>query len=109
MWFIFPQLAALGHSPTAKFYGISSLEEAIAYTRHPLLSARLAQSAAALDAWRGKRSAEEIFGTVDTIKLRSSLTLFDVVSPSGHFDRTLAGFFSGMRDERTLALLNLRQ
>ncbi len=106
MWFIFPQLAGLGQSPTAEYYAIHTLSEAGAYLEHPLLGYRLRQSVEALLPWSGRRSAEQIFGTIDAIKLRSSLTLFDEVEPRDIFARGLAGFFGGRPDTRTLALLN---
>jgi uncharacterized protein (DUF1810 family)/phage shock protein PspC (stress-responsive transcriptional regulator) len=109
MWFVFPQLAGLGSSPTAMFYAIASLREARAYLDHPLLGPRLRQCVAALEPWAGKRSAEQIFGTVDAMKLKSSLTLFDQVEPSGVFAAALVNFFGGRRDERTLALLDRAQ
>jgi uncharacterized protein (DUF1810 family) len=109
MWFVFPQLAGLGRSPTATFYAIASLDQARAYLAHPLLAPRLRQCVAALEPWAGKRSAEHIFGIVDAMKLKSSLTLFDRVEPSGVFDRALMNFFAGGRDERTLALLDRAQ
>jgi uncharacterized protein (DUF1810 family) len=105
MWFIFPQLAGLGRSPTAQFYGLASLEEAHAYLDHALLGPRLRQAVAAMIAWVGKRSADEILGPVDAMKLRSSLSLFDQVAPNDLFAGALAGFFDGAADERTLALL----
>jgi uncharacterized protein (DUF1810 family) len=105
MWFIFPQLAGLGRSPTAQYYGISSREEAAAYLAHPLLGARLRQSVEALMAWVGQRTAEQILGPIDALKLRSSLTLFDAVEPNGLFGHALAAFYDGP-DERTLALLS---
>jgi uncharacterized protein (DUF1810 family) len=106
MWFIFPQIVGLGRSPTARFYAIASLNEAQTYLDHPLLGTRLRRSVEALLPWVGRRTAEQILGPVDAMKLRSSLTLFDQVEPGGMFDRGLAAFFSGERDERTLALLN---
>jgi uncharacterized protein (DUF1810 family) len=106
MWFVFPQLAGLGHSPTSRHYAIASLDEARAYLDHPLLAARLRQCLGALLEWAGRRSAEEIFGPVDALKLRSSLTLFDQIEPSGPFASALEAFFDGDRDRRTLALLN---
>ena len=108
MWFVFPQLAGLGRSPTAMFYAIASLDEARAYLKHPLLGPRLRQCAGALEPWVGTRSAEHIFGAVDAMKLKSSLTLFDRVEPSGVFAEALVNFFAG-RDERTLALLDRAQ
>lgn len=107
--FVFPQLAGLGSSSTAVFYAIASLDEARAYLNHPLLGPRLRQCVDALRPWAGRRSAEQIFGTVDAMKLRSSLTLFDRAGPSGVFDHALVNFFAGRRDERTLALLDRAQ
>ena len=104
MWFIFPQLAGLGRSPTAQFYAIRSLEEGRAYLDHPLLGSRLRQSVEALLTGSAKRTAEEILGPIDAIKLRSSLTLFDAVEPGGLFHQALLSFFAGS-DECTLALL----
>jgi len=106
MWFIFPQLAGLGHSSTARFYGIASLDEARAYLEDPVLGQRLRQCVEALTAWRGKRSAEQVLGPIDAIKLRSCLTLFDRVEPEGPFRAALSALFGGKPDELTLALLN---
>jgi uncharacterized protein (DUF1810 family) len=105
MWFVFPQLAGLGRSPTARHYALGSLGEARAYLAHPLLGPRLRQCVEALGRWAGKRSAEQILGAVDALKLRSSLTLFDRVEPHGAFARALDSFFAGAPDERTLELL----
>ena len=109
MWFVFPQFAGLGRSPTAIFYAIASLEAARAYLEHPLLGMRLRQSIEAILPWAGRRSAERIFGPVDAMKLRSSLTLFDRVSPNDLFGRALGAFFAGGPDERTLALLEPKE
>lgn len=106
MWFIFPQLAGLGRSPTAQYFAISSLEEARAYLEHPLLGPRLRQCSEALLQWGGKRTAEGIFGPIDAMKLRSSLTLFEAASGDPIFGRVLEAFFAGERDDRTFALLN---
>jgi uncharacterized protein (DUF1810 family) len=106
MWFVFPQLAGLGHSETAKFFGVESLGEARAYLDHPTLGQRLRQSVEAILPWSGSRTAEQILGTVDAIKLRSSLTLFDQVEPGGVFSQALMNFFAGKEDELTLALLD---
>jgi uncharacterized protein (DUF1810 family) len=105
MWFVFPQLAGLGRSPTALHYGIASLDEARAYLAHPLLGTRLRQCVDAILPWAGDKTPEAIFGPVDAMKLRSSLTLFDAAEPRGLFGRALAAFFAGKADERTLALL----
>ena len=104
MWFIFPQLAALGRSSTAQYYGIHSLDEARAYLDHPVLGPCLANSVGALLPWGGQRDAEQIFGPVDAMKLRSSLTLFGLASSQPTFGRALDAFFKAP-DERTLALL----
>jgi uncharacterized protein (DUF1810 family) len=104
MWFVFPQLAGLGRSPTAQYYGIHSTHEAKAYLGQPLLGSRLRQSVEALLPWAGKRVPEEILGPIDALKLRSCLTLFDAIEPGAVFGRALAGFYDGP-DERTLALL----
>jgi uncharacterized protein (DUF1810 family) len=106
MWFIFSQLAGLGRSPTAKFYGIGSIDEARAYLAHPVLGARLRACVEALLPWAGRRGPEQILGPIDAMKLGSSLTLFDQVETVGLFARGLEAFFAGKRDERTLALLN---
>jgi uncharacterized protein (DUF1810 family) len=105
MWFIFPQLAGLGRSSTAQYYGIGSLEEARAYLTHRVLGSRLRDSVEALLRWADKRSPEEILGPIDAMKLRSCLTLFDTVEPGGLFGRALAVLYEGP-DERTLALLS---
>jgi uncharacterized protein (DUF1810 family) len=109
MWFVFPQLRGLGRSSTAIHYSIGSLDEARAYLDHPVLGTRLNQSVEAILPWIGRRSAEDIFGPIDAMKLRSSLTLFDLVAPESVFAEALAGFFGGERDERTLALLDAQR
>jgi uncharacterized protein (DUF1810 family) len=109
MWFVFPQLAGLGRSPTAEFYGIGTLAEARAYLEHPLLGRRLRDCVEALLHWAGRRSAEQVLGPIDALKLKSSMTLFDAVEPAGTFADALAGFYGGDRDELTLALLNAKR
>jgi uncharacterized protein (DUF1810 family) len=102
MWFVFPQLADLGSSPMAKHFGIHSLEEARAYLRHPLLGARLRQCCATLLQVPG-RSAHEIFGSPDDLKLRSCLTLFALAAPEEPlFAQCLAHYYAGERDPLTL-------
>jgi uncharacterized protein (DUF1810 family) len=107
MWFVFPQLAGLGRSPTARFYAISGVDDARAYLAHPLLGPRLRQSVAAVMVWSGKRSADRILGSIDAMKFRSCLTLFDRVASHDVFASALGAFFDGEADERTLALLAL--
>jgi uncharacterized protein (DUF1810 family) len=106
MWFIFPQLLGLGASPTAVFYSIASLDEALSYISHPLLGLRFHECLEAILPWAGRRSAVQIFGNIDAMKLRSSLTLFDRAEPAGLSRDALNAFFDGNSDERTLALLN---
>jgi uncharacterized protein (DUF1810 family) len=106
MWFIFPQLAGLGQGPTAKYYGIASLDEARAYLQHPILAQRLREAIDAILPWAGRRRPEQVLGPIDALKLRSSLTLFAEVERDGLFVQALTGFYGGKRDERTLALLN---
>jgi len=105
MWFVFPQIDGLGHSPTARFYAIRSIEEARAYLQQPLLGGRLRQCLADLRRWAGRRSAEQILGPVDAMKLKSSLTLFAAIEPDSVFDDALLNFFGGDRDQHSLALL----
>jgi uncharacterized protein (DUF1810 family) len=109
MWFVFPQLAGLGRSPTAQYYAIRSLDEARAFLAHPLLGPRLRRSCEALLAWAGKRAAEQIFGPVDALKLCSSATLFDRAAPGSAFACVLDDFYAGARDKGTLALLDSAQ
>lgn len=104
MWFLFPQLAALGHSPTAKFFGIASIKEARAYLAHPLLGSRLLECVFALQQ-SAETSAEQIFGSVDAMKLRSCLTLFRQAGGEPVFEEALSRWFAAP-DDRTLALLN---
>jgi uncharacterized protein (DUF1810 family) len=106
MWFIFPQLAGLGRSPTAQFFAIASLDEADAFLAHTILGPRLRHCVSALLEWGGRRSAEQILGEVDAAKLRSCLTLFDCLEPDGLFRRGLNVFYAGRPDTLTLELLN---
>jgi uncharacterized protein (DUF1810 family) len=105
MWYVFPQLTALGYSATAQFYGIDSLEEARVYLAHPVLGPRLLEiSQAVVDS--PVRSANALFGSPDDLKLRSCATLFAQVSPpSSVFETILAKYFEGRADPKTLALL----
>ena len=107
MWFIFPQLRGLGHSSTAQFYGITSLEEARAYLAHPLLGPRLIQCTKAVLSVEGC-SRHVIFGSPDDLKFCSSMTLFARVSAPGQdvFRRALDRYCKGRMDERTVALCN---
>jgi uncharacterized protein (DUF1810 family) len=105
MWFVFPQLAGLGTSATARRFAIASADEARAYLAHPLLGARLREASTAMLAHDGARAAA-ILGDIDAMKLRSSMTLFEAVAERGNpFERVLDAFFGGARDTRSLALL----
>ena len=104
MWYIFPQIDGLASTATSRHFAIKSLEEARAYLDHPVLGTRLLECAEAALAVEG-RSAHDIFGTPDDLKLRSSATLFAVVQPGSAFDRLLAKYFDGVPDARTLQLL----
>ena len=108
MWFVFPQLAGLGASPTSQHYAISSAAEAEAYLAHPVLGPRLIECAEAVLGAMGC-SAHDIFGSPDDLKLRSSATLFAHVSPPGSaFHRLLDRYFPDGPDARTMALLGAR-
>ena len=101
MWFVFPQIAGLGRSPTAQRYAIGSLEEARAYLVHPVLGPRLRDCATAL-LEAHDRSAVEILGEVDAAKLRSSMTLFSRAAPEELlFQQVIDRYFDGRRDEAT--------
>ena len=106
MWFIFPQIAGLGHSPMAQRYAISSLEEAKAYLEHPVLGARLHECTRLVTAVEG-RSAREILGPPDDMKFRSCLTLFAHAAPDEPlFRKALEKFFGGEEDLRTVQKLS---
>lgn len=101
MWFIFPQVAGLGHSAMAQTYAIDSIAEARAYLEHPVLGPRLGECVRLLIGLRG-RSAREILGDVDAIKLRSSMTLFARAAPEEPtFGRVLDRYYGGSADEET--------
>ena len=105
MWFIFPQYHGLGFSDMARLYAIKSLDEARSYLAHPVLGRRLVECAEAVLAIEG-RSAFDVFGSPDDLKLRSCATLFAVVAPPDSvFEQLLDKYFHGVRDEKTLHLL----
>ena len=109
MWFVFPQIAGLGRSPTARFYALASLHEARAYLAHPLLGPRLKVCAEAVAAHAGK-SARAIFGEPDDLKLCSSLTLFEAADPGAPaFGAALDAVCGGVRDPATLAMIGARR
>jgi uncharacterized protein (DUF1810 family) len=105
MWFVFPQIAGLGQSPTSRRYAISSLDEAEAYLAHPVLGPRLVACARILTGL-DVSDAEEVFGGIDALKLRSSMTLFARADPDNPvFQQVLDGYFAGDPDPATLRLL----
>jgi uncharacterized protein (DUF1810 family) len=107
MWYVFPQFDGLGVSATSRRYAIRSRAEAEAYLHHPVLGPRLLESARAALAAEG-RSAFEVFGSPDDMKLRSCATLFASVSPPGSvFEQVLDRYFGGTPDENTRRLLGL--
>jgi uncharacterized protein (DUF1810 family) len=105
IWFVFPQIAGLGHNWMSQRLSIGSLDEARAYLAHPILGARLLECAGILLATTG-RTAEEIFGTLDAMKVRSSMTLFLRTAPDeALFQQVLDRFYKGVPDELTDELL----
>jgi uncharacterized protein (DUF1810 family) len=105
MWYIFPQLAGLGISSMARHYAINSIAEARAYLNHPVLGPRLTEIGESVLGVEG-RTALDIFGSPDDLKLRSCATLFASISPPGSvFERLLVKYFHGENDERTVQLL----
>lgn len=104
MWFIFPQLLGLGSSAMARRYGIASLDEARAYMAHPVLGQRLRECVTALQDLPSA-DAREVFGSVDAMKLRSSLTLFVRAGGGALFEAALQRWFSGEPDEATDRIL----
>ncbi len=101
MWFLFPQIEGLGRSPMAQRYAIGSAAEARAYLAHPVLGPRLRECAEALLEVEG-RSAEQILGPVDALKLRSSMTLFAPVASDDLFQRVLDRYYGGVPDPETV-------
>lgn len=106
MWYVFPQIKGLGFSSASKFYAICSLKEAEAYLKHPVLGLRLAEICQALLELEGY-SANDIFGSPDDLKLKSSMTLFaQVPATNPVFGEVLEQFFKGGKDMATLTLLD---
>ena len=108
IWFIFPQIKGLGHSYNSEYYGISGTKEAKAYLEHPLLGARLREiSQAMLDC--GNPSADDILGFPDVLKVRSCMTLFDMVSPNDIFKQVLDKYYEGKLCDKTIWRLGTRE
>ena len=102
MWFVFPQIAGLGRSETARFYAINSRDEAAAYLAHPVLGPRLVECTRLINAVRDS-TAEQILGYVDAMKFRSCMTLFATVDPvQPNFAEALRRYFGGVPDQFTL-------
>ena len=103
IWYIFPQLKGLGHSNKSIYYGLDGIDEARAYLAHPILGTRLREITTAV--LQSDKTADEIFGGIDTIKLRSCMTLFNEVADDDLFGRVLLKCFEGKSDSKTLELL----
>ena len=116
MWFVFPQLLGLGHSPTAQFFALASIEEAEDYLREPMLGARLRECTRLVNEIQG-RAIGEIFGHPDDLKFHSCMTLFARAAALGEpasaenrvFRDALENYFGGLEDPRTLALLGRQE
>ena len=104
IWYIFPQLKGLGRSTFANYYGISNKEEAIAYINNPILNDRLREITRALLANENK-TVKEILGGIDAMKVRSSMTLFDAISPQDIYAEVLDKFYGGKRCDITIKIL----
>lgn len=102
IWYIFPQIKGLGHSPNAQFYGVRDLDEARAYLAHPVLGQRLREITNAVLTHKGEEIYEIMGSSIDALKFRSSMTLFDLVSPDDIFAEAINAFYSGQRDDITL-------
>jgi uncharacterized protein (DUF1810 family) len=105
MWYIFPQFIGLGRSETARYFSLASLGEAAAYANHPLLGHRLRACVTALQDLTSSNPVV-VFGEVDAMKLRSSLTLFEAVTGEALFGAALDRWFAGSRDDATLRLID---
>ena len=104
MWFIFPQIKGLGRSSRAQYYAISCVDEAKVYLDDDVLGGRLREICGEL-LKHSDRGVQGILGGIDSMKLKSSMTLFDMVSPNDVFDKVLETFYFGERDERTIEII----
>lgn len=102
IWYIFPKIKGLGHSPNAQFYGVRDLDEARAYLAHPILGKRLREITNAVLTHKDKDIYEIMGSSIDALKFRFSMTLFDLVSPDDIFAEAINAFYSGQRDNITL-------
>ncbi len=107
MWYIFPQIAGLGFSETSRFYAVKDRAEAELYLAHPVLGARLVRISEALLEIEGK-TANQIFGSPDDVKLKSSMTLFSALENTNPvFQSVLDKYFDGAKDQKTLELIDV--
>jgi uncharacterized protein (DUF1810 family) len=102
IWYIFPQIQGLGRSSNSKLYAISSLDEAKEYLAHPVLGARLRECTRVILSYKGDDIYAIMGSNIDAIKLRSSMTLFDIISPNDIFGEVLDSFYGCRRDQRTI-------
>ena len=103
IWYIFPQLKGLGESYNSYFYGIDNIEEASAYLKHPILGARLREITATFLNLKGV-NAQDVFGFLDAMKIRSCMTLFDEVAEDDLYRKVIDHYYGGLADEKTLVL-----
>ncbi len=108
IWFVLPQLRGLGHSYNSTYYGLNGLEEARLFLNNPILNANLRKIVDVL-LLLPTNDPESIFGKLDALKLKSSMTLFDAVQPNDIFSQVLDKFFQGEKDYRTLSMLNVQK
>lgn len=108
MWYIFPQIRGLGESSTSIYYGIKDLDEARNYLNHEILGSRLIEITNELLKLETCDS-NEIFGSIDSMKLKSCMTLFDIVSSNDIFNKVLEKYYNGTKDELTISICNLKQ
>ena len=106
IWFVFPQIAGLGHSQTARYFAIADIDEAKAYLAHETLGQRVRECTRAMLDWRGRKTARDILGTIDALKFASSMTLFESAGDDALFGQALDAFHDGERDALTLRKLN---
>lgn len=105
IWYVFPQIKGLGHSPQSQIYGIKNLDEARAYLAHPILGPRLREITGVVLTHNDKDIRSIMGSGIDAMKFKSSMTLFDVVSPNDIFGKALEVFYEGERDKRTLSMI----
>lgn len=105
IWYIFPQVKGLGHSPNVQYYGIKDLEEAKAYLHHPVLGSRLREITRAVLTHKGEDIYDIMGSRIDAMKLKSSMALFDLAAPDDVFAEVIDAFYKGIRDARTVSLV----